>query len=203
MSRTLNRRGWSCAERLSLRCVSAAAAALAVVLPVSAQEQQARPNLVVRHRPAPITTLPVPGALVPITVELLNSKDIEAKIRLVGARDGRFIDIAFPMGALNRQDQAEFTVQVPAPLAAMTYQFIVHQPDGSLSASARYVLKRPCIQNFKVDISPNDPNARVKQELATLIAKSKSLERETTNLEASLKLLEDLSTSLKKQEGGR
>jgi len=196
MSLNLHRRGWSRFVGLSLACVSVA---IVSALPASAQDQPAaRPTLSVRHRPAPITAVPIPGALMPITVELFNSKDIEAKIRLVGARDGRFLDIAFPMGMLNKQDNAEFTVQVPAPLAAMTYQFIVHQPDGSLTASARYMLKRPCIQNFKVEIAPDDPNARVKQELATLIAKSKSLERETTNLEASLKLLEDLSANLKK-----
>ena len=67
-----------------------------------------------------------------LTVELVNSRDVEAKIRLVGSRDGRFMDIAFPLGALNKLDHAEFSVSIPAPLAAMTYQFVVHQPDGSL-----------------------------------------------------------------------
>ena len=148
------------------------------------------------HRQPEAAKVPLPGSPMQLTVELVNSRDVESKIRLVGSRDGRFMDIAFPLGALNKVDHAEFTLTVPAPLAAMTYQFIVHQPDGSLSTSARYMIKRPCIQNFRVEVSPDDPNARVKHELGTLIARSKSLERDTQNLEAALKSLKDISASI-------
>ena len=167
----------------------------------SAQEQQPAPppsiHAQLGHRPLEIAKLPLPGSLMPITVELTNSRDIETKIRLVGSRDGRFMDIAFPIGTLNKADRAEFILSVPAPLASMTYQFIVHQPDGNLTTSARYLVRRPCIQNFRVEVAKDDPNAEVKQKLGALIAKSKVLERDTQNLETSLKLLEDLSESLK------
>lgn len=181
----------------TIRCLVLFAALLLSNSTSYAQDKQPQTKLQVGHRSPLAASLPLPGALMPISVELVNSRDIEAKVRIVGARDGRFMDVAFPLGVLNRQDHAEFTVSVPAPLASMTYQFIVHQPDGTLSTSAKYTIKRPCIQNFRVDISKDDPNAKVKQELAGLIARSKSLERETTNLEASLKILEGLSESLK------
>lgn len=180
----------------TLRYLAILSTLVSLINPVQAQDAKPQ-KLQVGHRPPLSASLPLPGALMPISVELANSRDIEARVRLVGTRDGRFIDIAYPLGVLNRQDHAEFTVSIPAPLASMTYQFIVHQPDGTLSTSARYSIKRPCIQNFRVDIAKDDPNAKVKQELAGLIAKSKSLERETTSLEASLKILEGLSENLK------
>lgn len=157
---------------------------------------QSPSKLQVGHRQPETAKVPLPGSPMTLTVELVNSRDVETKIRLVGSRDGRFMDIAFPLGALNKLDHAEFSVSIPAPLAAMTYQFIIHQPDGSLSTSARYLIKRPCIQNFRVEVSKDDPNARIKHELGTLIAKSKSLERDTQNLEAALKALKDITTSL-------
>lgn len=148
------------------------------------------------HRQPDMAKIALPGSPMQLTVELVNSRDIEAKVRLVGSRDGRFMDIAFPLGSLNKLDHAEFSLSLPAPLAAMTYQFVIHQPDGSLSTSARYLIKRPCIQNFRVEVSKDDPSARVKHELGTLIAKSKSLERDTQNLEAAVKALKDITASL-------
>lgn len=184
--------------RPALLCAVIVAAA---TRPVSAADTEPAPaaapqKLQVGHRQPEVAKIPLPGSPMQLTVELVNSRDVEAKIRLVGSRDGRFMDIAFPLGSLNKLDHAEFSIAVPAPLAAMTYQFVVHQPDGSLSTSARYLIKRPCIQNFRVEVSQDDPNARVKHELGTLIAKSKSLERDTQNLDAALKALKDITTSL-------
>jgi len=176
-----------------------ALASLTAAVPHAAAQDNSppAPTIQVMHRPPEAAQLPVPGALMALSLELANSKDIETKVRLVGSRDGRFMDIAFPLGTLNNADRAQFALSVPAPLGVMTYQFIVHQPNGSLTTSARYIIKRPCIQNFRVEVAPDDPNAAVKQQLGTMIAKSKSLERETHNLDGALKILEDLSVSLK------
>ena len=198
-----SQRRYPCIEELR-RALYCCVAVIVVVLSgagASLAQQEAAPQVVhahINHRTPDVAKLPLPGSLMPITVELDNSRDIETKIRLVGSRDGRFMDIAFPLGHLNKVDHAEFSLSVPAPLAAMTYQFVVHQPDGTLTTSARYMIKRPCIQNFRVEVAQDDPNAKVKQELGTLIAKSKTLERDTQNLDASLKILEELSSSLKK-----
>jgi hypothetical protein len=177
-----------------------AAASLVAIEPDRSEAQDpsalASSKLQISHRQPEAAKVPLPGSPMQLTVELVNSRDVEAKIRLVGSRDGRFMDIAFPLGALNKLDHAEFSVSIPAPLAAMTYQFVVHQPDGSLTTSARYLIKRPCIQNFRVEVDKDDPNARVKHELGTLIAKSKTLERDTQNLDAALKALKEISATL-------
>ena len=163
---------------------------------LSAQDKTGPFRYEISHRVPEISAVPMAGALMPISVELINTREVEAKVRLVGSRDGRFMDIAFPIGALNKLDQPTYMLEVPAPLAAMTYQFIIHQPDGSLSTSAKYAIKRPCIQNFRVAVAKNDPNAKIKIILATLISRSKTLERENTNLETSLKILENFSANI-------
>jgi len=135
-----------------------------------------------------------------VRVETLNTVDITTKIRLVGAKDGRFIDIAFPRGKLNNADHPTYTVDVPAPIAAMTYQFVLHQPDGSITTSEKFIVKRPCIPHFKIAEPDNTSTAAYNKEIATLVARSKELELETSSLEASLKLAEEMRAALSTKE---
>jgi hypothetical protein len=132
----------------------------------------------------------------PVSVQLENASDVDIKIRLVGSRDGRFMDIAFPMGVLNMSDRPTYTIQIPAPTAAMTYQFIVHQRSGDLTLSEKFTVKRNCIQNFRVDVPENLPSAEYRKEVATLVSQARSLERDTQNLDTALKLLEALRQDL-------
>jgi hypothetical protein len=135
-----------------------------------------------------------------IKVETINTVDITTKIRLVGAKDGRFIDIAFPKGKLNTVDHPSYTIDVPTPIAAMTYQFIVHQPDGSITTSEKFIVKRPCIPHFKIAEPDSASTAAYNREIATLVARSKELELETASLESSLKLVEEMKTALSTKE---
>jgi hypothetical protein len=148
------------------------------------------------HKPLQSGSIPTLGTPMRVDVELLNTFDIESKVRLIGAKDGRFIDIAFPQGALNAVDHPTFHIEIPSPVAAMTYQFVVHQRDGTLSSSERFTIKRSCIQNFKVAVPEDAPNGDFRREVSTLISQAKSLERDTASLESSLKLLEDIKASL-------
>jgi len=140
--------------------------------------------------------LPPAGRLMPIAVQLENSSDVDIKIRLVGSRDGRFMDIAFPMGVLNTSDRPTYTIQIPAPVAAMTYQFITHQRSGDLTLSDKFTIKRTCIQNFKAEISEGSPSAEYRKGMVSLVAKARSLERDTHNLETAIKLLDALKKDI-------
>jgi hypothetical protein len=135
-----------------------------------------------------------------IKVETLNTVDITTTIRLVGAKDGRFIDIAFPKGKLNNSDHPTYSIDVPTPIAAMTYQFILHQPDGSITTSEKFIVKRPCIPHFKIAEPDKASTAAYNKEIATLVAKSKELELETLSLESSLKLVEEMKIALSTKE---
>ncbi len=155
-----------------------------------------RPAIAIAHTVPSSSEIPPVGSMLRIQVSLRNTIDIETRVRLVGSKDGRFIDIAFPQGALNAQDLPTFSTEIPSPIAAMTYQFIVHQRDGSLTASPKFTIKRACIQNFRVDVPDNGGTADFRREMASLVAKSNRLDRDNKSLDASLKLLEEMKSSL-------
>ena len=60
-----------------------------------------------------------------LRVILQNTSDIQTNVRLVGAKDGRFIDLAFPIGTINHESNPEFVLQMPAPFAEMSYQIVI------------------------------------------------------------------------------
>jgi hypothetical protein len=148
------------------------------------------------HTPAGSPDIPPVGSLMKINLSLTNTIDIETKIRLVGTKDGRFIDIAFPRGALDRSDRPSFSVEIPSPVAMMSYQFVVHQKDGSLTSSRKFTIRRRCLQTFSVNIQDDKRTTAFRQEVASLIAQSHMLERDNKSLETSLKVLEEIKSSL-------
>ena len=153
-------------------------------------------SVILQHKPTETHQLPQAGTLMPLSVFIMNSSDVDVKIRLVGSRDGRFMDIAFPMGVLNETDRPTYTINIPAPVAAMTYQFVVHQKSGELTLTDKYLIKRNCVQNFKVEVPETIPSAEYRKEIATLVAKARSLERDTRNLDTAIKLLDALKKDI-------
>lgn len=186
------------------RCQIGVLASMLALLPnppgSSAQESEAPRRIALVHRAPLPSTIPPLGSLMQIKVETLNTVDITTTIRLVGAKDGRFIDIAFPKGKLNSADHPTYSIDVPTPVAAMTYQFILHQPDGSITTSEKFIVKRPCIPHFKIAEPDKVSTAAYNKEIATLVAKSKELELETLSLESSLKLVEEMKIALSTKE---
>lgn len=164
--------------------------------PQGSSESTAAPRIEILHSPLKSNDIPPVGSLMRIQFTLTNTVDIESKIRLVGSKDGRFIDLAFPQGALNSGDRPVFSVEIPSPVAVMTYQFILHQKDGSLSTTPKYTVKRDCIQNFQVDVPDDGSTTTFRREMASLVAKAHSLDRDNKSLESSLKLVEQMKASL-------
>ncbi len=169
------------------------------VLPLASLSSVAddpRPTIRIQHQPLSVAQIPAAGTLMPISLQLENSSEVDIKIRMVGSRDGRFMDIAFPMGVLNMSDRPTFTINVPAPTALMTYQFVIHQPNGELTLTPKYTVQRSCVQKFRVDVPDGEPSSQYRKEIATLMAKARSLERDTAQLETAIKLIEALKKDL-------
>ncbi len=180
-------------------CGSIAVAYAACIIVQSSYAQTAQEEhkpIRIIHRPFDPASIPAIGNPMRIEIELVNTFDITSTVRLIGAKDGRFVDIAFPRGELNSVDRPTFHVELPSPIAAMTYQFVVHQGDGSLTSSEKFTIKRDCIQNFKVAVPEDAPNADFRREVSTLVSQAKVLERDTASLEASLKLIEEIKASI-------
>ncbi len=150
----------------------------------------------VLHKAPDGKSLPTTANWMLLSVELTNTVSTDLKVRLVGSRDGRFMDVVFPSGALNAADRPTYQVEIPAPAATMSYQFIVHQPDGRLVSSRRFIIERPCIQNFKVEVTGSDSDSSFRKDVSQLVAKAKILERDRANYEAALKILEELKSNI-------
>jgi hypothetical protein len=161
-----------------------------------AQSATAAKQLEVAHKVPSPKSLPSAAAMMQLVIEVKGTKSIDQKIRLVGARDGKLIDIVFPRGTLNMADVPTYKLEVPAPIAMLNYQFVVHQPDGTLTSTPQFTLKRPCIQTFKVDVAETQRDSSFKREVATLVAKARTLEQETNNLDTALRLLDDIKSNL-------
>lgn len=160
---------------------------------VSQAAEQISPIQIVHQQPD-ARTLPAPAFMIPLVVEIRNSRSTDLKIRLVASRDGKIMDVALPQGALNPSDNPVYQIQVPAPTHVFSYQFVIQDKDGSITSSKRFVVRRPCIQNYKVEVPRDAADAEFKQGVGELISKAKLLETTTTNYDTSLKLLEQLKT---------
>lgn len=160
------------------------------------QEAASQKRIEVVHKVPNAKSLPSAAAMMPLIIELKGTKSIDQKVRLVGSRDGKLIDIVFPRGTLNMADVPTYKLDLPAPIALLSYQFVIHQPDGTLTSTPQFTLKRPCIQTFKVDVPENQRDASFKRDVATLVAKSRTLEQETNNLDTALRLLDEIKSNL-------
>jgi len=135
-----------------------------------------------------------------ISVSLENTRSTNLKVRLVGSRDGRYLDVMLPPGQFNVDDLPTYEVKIPAPAAVLSYQFIIHQPDGSLVPSKRFTVQRPCVQNYVVNVPDDRGDASFRREIAILVAKQHKLAQEVKSYEAALKIIDDLKASLPNDE---
>lgn len=135
------------------------------------------------------TDIPPVGHAMDIAVSLRNTINIQTKVRLVGSKDGRYIDLAFPMGKINKSGHPEYVLHMPAPLVAMSYQIIVHQPDGRVTTSKQFSIQRTCIEDFQIEIPSNSNTKEYKSEVATLVSTATRLEHESHALEQALEIV--------------
>jgi len=161
-------------------------------VPNTVQAAESSNSIELYHRVPDIKNLPAPATMMPIAVEVRNTKKTDLKIRLVASRDGKMIDLAMPQGVLNVQDVPVYQVELPAPLAYMTYQFVAQTEDGTLVTTRRFILRRNCIQKFQVNVPDTVGDAEFRKNIADLVGKARSLERDTANYETALKLIDGL-----------
>jgi hypothetical protein len=150
--------------------------------------------IVSHHTPVRSTDIPPMGHEMQLRVILQNTSDIQTNVRLVGAKDGRFIDLAFPIGTINHESNPEFVLQMPAPFAEMSYQIVIHQPNGGITASKQFFIQRPCLEDYQIAIPEKSESKQYRSELAQLIGKAKQLEDESHALEQALSIVESMKS---------
>ena len=143
------------------------------------------------------TDLPYPGQPVKLMAGLVNTRSTEGKMVLALTRDGRFSEIPFKPGYLNRDDRPVYEVEMPAPVAEISYQAILHNPDGSFISSQRYVLRRKCIP--EVDMAPSqiDPAVQGSERLRQMMIQKDKLESDLKSYDQVIDLLQKITQKLK------
>jgi hypothetical protein len=150
--------------------------------------------IVSSHVPMIDTDIPPVGHAMDIAVSLRNTINVQTKVRLVGSKDGRYIDLAFPMGKISKSGHPEYVLHMPAPLVAMSYQIIVHQPDGRVTTSKQFSIQRTCIEDFQIEIPSNSNTKEYKSEVASLVSTATRLEHESHALEQALEIVRAMET---------
>lgn len=145
-----------------------------------------------------LQNLPMPGAPFVVKAKLSNTKDTERRLRAFIVRDGRVTDVAPLKAYLDANDEPTYEIQMYAPLAEISYQFVLYNPDGTFSTSQRISVRRPCVPYIDLTKLKLEPKSQGEARLETLIKLSRGLEREISSYDVSLKVLEDLQERLQK-----
>jgi hypothetical protein len=161
----------------------------------SAFDASGKARVDIIHDPLLATELPAPGTPFQLKVKLTNTRDTDRHLSARISLDGRMHEVAPSKVFLDEYDQPTYEIDLFAPLADISYQFLLHNPDKSTALSDRYHMRRSCIP--RVDTSGLDiEKARGEEKLATLIKTAEGLAREISSHETAQKLLDELILTL-------
>lgn len=181
-----------CAPRRSLVIVRGVLCAwiwFTVALPARSHAQQ-----VISLQPSVYESadLPFPGHPLKLSVRVLGTKNPQYTMRLLIVRDGRLIEQILDNVIVDDAGHLVYSAETNAPLAEITYQFILSGAPAVLAASPRVALRRPCIPDIRPIDTDLDPNLDLGAKLKALLQQSRALEAEVKNYEVAAKLIEEL-----------
>ena len=118
-----------------LAVVCAAGVGLA---PIYAHGQKApqKSAIQIYHKPLTEKTLPAPGQSMTIAAELFGTKEISLPLRLVAVRDGRLLPAPLTNSYRNAADRPVYEFEMPAPMAEISYQFVLPIPATTTGAAS-------------------------------------------------------------------
>lgn len=136
--------------------------------------------------------LPPPGELMTLTVTLKKTKDSERKLRAFVVRDGQMLDLSVPSAQYNQQEEPFYEVPMYAPEGEILYLFLLYNPDGTVTRSDRYFVRRPCLPEIALTSGKVDQSLQPDAKLVELIDQSVRLNRDIKLYETALGLLREL-----------
>ena len=146
----------------------------------------------VLNQPPDPKDLPLPGQPVEVVFQLLDAWDVIKGVRILAVVDGRLMEIPIKNSYLNKHDQPEYIVQIPAPLSQLSYQILVPDGNGDYSWSRRFFVRRSCLP--VTDLIDLDADWRVNGQglVRACSERASALERELFAFERSLDLVREL-----------
>ena len=154
----------------------------------------------IQHKAPNVKALPQPGELITLYVYLRHTRDTNRELRAFLTRDNKLSVLSIADSYLNEYDYPTYEITVPAPMAELSYEFALVNPDGSSAHSGPYQLRRKCLPDMsepELNIT-EDISFRGKVEALTLHAMQ--LERQLLSYETAETLLQELHQLLDRQE---
>lgn len=142
--------------------------------------------------------MPFPGERITLRAEVSNTRDFRLPIRLLAVRDGKFYEISAASGLLGSNERPQYQVEIPAPLAELSYQFVLIQPNGTVATSKRLVARRSCIPDITPVMGEMPADVDGSERFNRLIVDNLKLEQEISNLERTAQELDSISELLAK-----
>jgi hypothetical protein len=159
---------------------------------VAAEKRPAPKAVEIVHIAPTPKQLPAPGELMSLNVSLKNTKDSERKLRAFVVRDGQMLDLTIPSGQYNQQEEPYYEVPLYAPEGELLYLFMLYNPDGSITRSDRYYVRRSCLPDTTLALGKIDKTLKPDAQLVELVAQAERLKRDIKSYETVLLLLKDL-----------
>ena len=146
------------------------------------------------HQPPTLAELPPPGRALTLFAYLKNSADASVPVQAIMVKDGRMMMINPTKAYRNEYDQATFEFRIYAPVAELSYQFVLSNKDGKLLTSNNYKIRRTCLPEVSVKVEEPDGSARV--QIKAMLEQAKGLEVELKTWEHAAKALAELKAAL-------
>lgn len=163
-----------------------------------AQEQEAKELPRVTHTSPDGRRLPHPGVPLPLEVTIVNTQQVDQRLRVVAVQDGELFDFSVNKSTVDLQDHPHYIVSLYAPLKELSYQFFLYDKSGEVIASPKYTIKREC--QPVVDLVTLPLPEEQKGDPKTMSNVAARLEKEIEAYENAAKLLVELEQELSKSQ---
>lgn len=126
------------------------------------------------HKPLTDKMLPAPGQPLTLALELVGTREISLPVRLVAVRDGRLLPVPLLNSYRNNADHPVYEFELAAPLAELSYQFVLPSSATSVISTNRVQVRRPCVPAIDSSTAGNANQS----ELEKLATEARVLEQE-------------------------
>jgi len=154
----------------------------------------------IQHTPIKSSQLPPPGTAMTITIDLSQFRGVIARERLLVIRDGKLLDVPLLEGVAEGHDSLTHNGTIQAPLVEVKYQALITLADGSTISSPSYTLRRACVPNIALASIEDPSDSSISDRLKRYVQQSRDLERDLTQYENAIALLESLVGNMKEDQ---
>ena len=151
------------------------------------------------HWPPSSEDLPYPGSPLVLGMQIANNDMKDKRVRLLAVVDGRLIDLTLIRIETDPHDRINYLTSVYAPIAEMSYRWLVYEADGKVIVSDRYVVKRTCVPRLSFAELHLDPKLSIPEKIEALVDQLYGMDNEIRTYEEILKTLDILQPIVKKE----